>query len=438
MHRFPESSMRCSAFALLALSSTLAAQDAPRDITLDEAVRLARRNAPAAVQALGQVRTSRAATTNALAQFLPNISLSAGLRKSSGATYFQGQLVPFQGDAWSQGRGYTANLLLFDAGQRWFGYRAAATGLEAAREGEVAQAFAVTLQVKQQYFAALAARESQAAARRQLEQAEQQMVASATRVQVGAVARTDSLRSAITVSNARIAILNAQTALDEANVALTRLVGTPFDVSAMAADTGAVPAITNSRDELLAMLPDGPGIRAAEAQVVSAKMSRRAAKTNYLPTVGMSYGFNTGRTSPGFSWGDGPGSRSTSMSFFASYSLFDNFQREQQRVVASVQEDIAEAQLRDAKAGTRQNLLQFLGAFRNAEESIRLQALQVAVAEEDLDAQQQRYAAGAAGIVDLLTAQTTLANARTALINARFTARTAKAQVEGVIGKELK
>jgi outer membrane protein len=432
--------MRYQFLAALLTTSSLAAsaQTAPRDITLDEAVRLARRNSPAAVQALGSVRNGRAAMIGALSQYLPNLSMNAGMRKSSGATYFQGSFVPFQGDPWSQNRGYGASLMLFDAGQRWFSYRAAATGLEAARENEIAQAFNVALQVKQQYFAALAARESQAAAERQIEQANQQMIVSTTRVQVGAVAKTDSLRSAILVSNARIAMLNAQTALDDANVALTRLVGTAFDVTAMASDTGAVPVINASREELLAMLPEGPGIRAAESQLAAAKMSRRAAKTSYLPTIGMTYGFGTGRTSADFAWGDGPGSRSTSLSFGANFSLFNNFQREQQFVAASVAEDIAEATLRDSKAGARQNLLQFLGAFRNAEESIRLQALQVAVAAEDLDAQQQRYAAGAAGIVDLLTAQTTLANARTALINARFTARTAKAQVEGVIGKELR
>jgi outer membrane protein len=422
--------------ALVATALPLAAQDAARPISLDEAVRLARRNSPIAVQALGNVRNSRAATTSALAQFLPRFSLSAGVGKSDGAVFRQGAFDPYTG--WSQSRGYSAGMLLFDGGQRWFSYRASATGLEAARENEVAQSFAVALQVKQQYFAALAARESQAAAQRQIEQAEQQMLTSTTRVSVGAVARTDSLRSAIIVSNARIAMLNAQTALDDANVALTRLVGTGFDVTAMPSDTGAVPAISATRDELLAMLPSGPAVRSAEASLAAAKMNRRATKTNYLPTVSMNYNFGISRASTEFEWGDGPGSRNKNLSFFLNYNIFNNWQREQQMVQSSVQEDIAEAQLRDAKAGARQNLLQFYGAFKNAEETVQLQSLQVAVAVEDLDAQQQRYAAGAAGIVDLLTAQTTLANARTALINARFTARTAKAQVEGVIGKELR
>lgn len=427
------------AFALLAASAAgLHAQSSePRPVSLDEAIRLAQRNAPAAVQALGAVRSGRASVANALSQYIPFISVRAGANKSSGATYFQGQLVPFQGDAWSQSRGYGASLLLFDGGQRWFGYRAAQTSLEASEDNQVSQAFTVAFSVKQQYFAILAARESQAAADRQLEQAEQQLRTSTTRLQVGAVARTDSLRSAILVGNARIAELNARAALDDGNVALTRLVGTTFDVTAMAADTATVPKLDLDRDALVAQVADGPAVRAAEAQLAAAKMTRRANKTSYLPNISASYNFATGRTSPDFTWGDGPGSRNTSLSIGASYTVFGGYGREQQLVNATVAEDNADAALRDARAATRQNLLQFYNAFKNAEETIQLQSLQVAVADEDLKAQQQRYAAGASSLVDVFTAQTTLATARTALIQARFQARTARAQIETLLGKTL-
>lgn len=427
------------ALGALAIAPTFAAAQSaePRPIALAEAVRLAQRSSPASVQALGAVRNGRAAVVSSLAQFLPTFSINVGVRKSAGATYFQGQLVPFQGDPWSQGRGYFASLQLFDGGQRWFNYRAAQTALEANEETRVSQDFGVAFSVKQQYFAVLAARESHAAAERQLEQAEQQLSVSTTRVQLGAVARTDSLRSAILVGNARIAILNAQAALDDANVALTRLVGGGYDVTAIASDTGAVPELNDDREALVAMAARGPGVGAAEAQLAAARMSHRAVKTSYLPTVNTNYSFSTGRTSPDFTWGDGPGSRNTSLSLSANYTVFGGYQREQQMVNAAVAEDNAEAALRDAKAATRQNLLQFYNAFKNAEETIRLQRLQVAVAEEDLQAQQQRYAAGASALVDLLTAQTTLANARSALIAARLQARTAKAQIETVVGKEL-
>ncbi|MDE3129469.1 MAG: TolC family protein, partial [Gemmatimonadota bacterium] len=44
---------------------------------------------------------------------------------------------------------------------------------------------------------------------------------------------------------------------------------------------------------------------------------------------------------------------------------------------------------------------------------------------------------GAKTLLDVLTAQSTLATARQNLIQARLAARTAKAQIEALIGKDL-
>ncbi|HJU90462.1 MAG TPA: hypothetical protein VJ672_13825, partial [Gemmatimonadaceae bacterium] len=54
----------------------IAADTTARPISLDEAVRLAQRNAPAAVQARGQMRTGRAGVRSAYLAFIPNVNLS--------------------------------------------------------------------------------------------------------------------------------------------------------------------------------------------------------------------------------------------------------------------------------------------------------------------------------------------------------------------------
>jgi outer membrane protein len=302
----------------------------------------------------------------------------------------------------------------------------------------VSQDFNGALSVKRQYYAVLASQEALAAAERQLEQADQQLKISTIRMRAGAVARTDSLRSAITVGNAKLAVLAARTGLEIANAALTRLAGTPFEVTAIAADTADTPHVELDRAALIAMAIDGPSTRAASAQLSASRSSRRAAWTPYLPTLSMSYAWGTNRSSKEFEWG-GPGrAQSSSLGFSASYTVFGGYQREARAVSAAVAEDNAEAGLRDALAAARESAIQYLSAFRAAEETIALQQLTVAAAEEDLRTQQQRYALGGAALVDLLTAQTTLANARSALIAARFQARAAKAQIEALVGRELK
>src|SRR5215210_9218788 len=49
-----------------------------RKISLDEAIRMAQRNSPQAIQAEGTERTSRAARVSAIGAILPSASLSAG------------------------------------------------------------------------------------------------------------------------------------------------------------------------------------------------------------------------------------------------------------------------------------------------------------------------------------------------------------------------
>ena len=77
------------------------------------------------------------------------------------------------------------------------------------------------------------------------------------------------------------------------------------------------------------------------------------------------------------------------------------------------------------------------GLFRNAGQRVAVQLVSVAATEEDLRFQQQRYALGAATLLDVLTSQSALNQARNALITARFDQRVARARLESLIGRPL-
>lgn len=427
---------------LLAAPIAIAAQqpggDGARPIALDDAVQQAQRNAPAAVTARNALRTSAAAVRTAYAQYIPSLSVSGSGSRQGGETFFQGQLVPYRGSPWSFSRGLSANLELFDGGRRWFNLRAAEANVDAADASETSQRYNIALQVKQQYFAVLAARESEAAARRQHEQATEQLKSSTAKVRAGAATRSDSLRSAIQVGNARLALLTAQNNLRVANAGLTRLVGAADVVTASPADTAEMRRIVLDSAQLTAMALDGPSVQQAEAALVAARASKQAAKTPYMPTISSSYSLSGNNTSDTFDWGSGRIPKQNSLRFSLNFPLFNNLTREENVLRTSVAEDNAIAALRDAKLAQQQSLVQFLGAFRAAEERIAIQLSSVAAAEEDLRVQQQRYNLGASVLLDLLTSQTTLDQARASLIQARYDARIAKAQVEALVGRDLK
>ncbi len=425
-------------FLLLALVAPVVAvaQDGPRPISVEEAVALARRNAPGAVQARGQLRSSAANVRRIMAQFLPTLNGSFGTSVQGGETFFQGNLVPFSGNPWNFSQGLNANLTLFN-GRRVSDLRAARANVDAAESNEILQDFQIALQVKQQYYQILSAREGESAARTQLAQAEQQFAVANARVAAGAATISDSLQSVIQIGNAQLALLERQNQLNNANVALTRLVATPFVVTAIAADTVEPAPVRVDSAELVALVLRGPAVRQAESQLTAAKMATRAAKTGYLPTLSMSGNYSRQNTDERFDWGAGPMSSNHRLSWSVSLPFWDAYAREVTNMQSRVAEDNAAAALRDAQFLARQNLITQLGNLRTAETRIMIQRASVAAAEEDLRVQQERYSLGASTLLQLLTSQNTLNSSRAALIQARLDARVARAQIEALIGREL-
>lgn len=430
--------------ALLLVPVALTAQTGDREnarpITLDEAVSLAHRNAPATVQARGLERTSRQQVNNAYAAFIPSLTVSAGGTRSfsDAATIIRdGQTITLPSEPWSYSTGMTFGLELFDGGRRFYDLGAARASVDASEANYITQQFNVSLNVKQQYYNVLAARESESAALAQLEQAEQQLRAATARVTAGVATKSDSLRSLIQVGNAELALETARNNLRIANAALTRLVGTNELVTANPADTlGEMGPLVIDSVSLYSMAISGPVVALAEANLGAARASRRAANTRYLPTINASYqrgGSGTGR----FGLGDDSYNYSGALRLSLNFPLFNQFSREDAIVRASVAQDNAQAQLRDSRLAAQQNLTQHLGALQLAERRIQIQQASVEAAEEDLRVQQQRYALGASTLLDLLTSQTTLNQARAALIAARYDYRVAKAQLEALVGREL-
>jgi outer membrane protein len=422
---------------LMLVPATMMAQDA-RPIALEEAVRLARRNAPATVQARNALRTNAAQVRSRYGAFLPSLSFGASVQENNGTRFIPDQnLIVSNDQPWRGSHRFNSNLEVFDGGRRYFELQAARANVDAAEATEVSQTFNVALQVKQQYYGVLAAREQRAAAQKQLEQAEQQLRASTARVQAGAATRSDSLRTSIQVGNARLAILNAENALATANAALSRLVGTDYIVTAVADDTSETGTVSLSDVELLRIAEEGPAVKQAQAQFAAARQSSRAAKTPYLPTLSVGLGLSYAAAEEGFRFIGDRDNRNLSTNVSINFPIFNGLSREANVVSASVAEDNARVQLRDARLNARQLMIQQLGAFRTAEARVEIQLASVRAGEEDLRVQQERYALGASTLLDVLNSQTTLDQARRDLIQARLDARTAKAQIEALIGRDL-
>jgi outer membrane protein len=428
-----------------AASVPVIAADSAIPITLDEAIRRARSNAPAAVQARGAERSNRAAVRSAYGALLPNANLTFGSGRAftdpnsrtrlNNPTLAVETLGP---DRWAYNNGLSFSMTLFNGGRNLYDIRTAKANVTAAEATGVAQDFQVALDVSQQFYNALAARESEDAARTLLALAEQQQRFSSVRVRSGVATKSDSLRSLIQLGNAQLALLTAQTNLRAANASLTRIIGSDVTVTAAPADTvlPALDSVALDTSALARLAENGPAVRQSQSALEAARSSRRAARAPYLPTITAGYSRN-GTGFGRFGFGTDPYSYSGRFNLSLSYPLFDGFSREESAVRADVAEDNAAAALRDARLAARQLLVQNVDLLRTAQQRVSVQLISVSAAQEDLRVQQLRYNAGASTLLDVLTSQNQLSQAETALIQARFDSRVARARLEALIGQRL-
>lgn len=92
----------------------------------------------------------------------------------------------------------------------------------------------------------------------------------------------------------------------------------------------------------------------------------------------------------------------------------------------------AEGQVRSRNAD-----VQWRGAFDAAREQVDTQTATLDAAQEDLREQQQGYQVGSTTLLNVLTSQTTLDQARLDLIQARYNLRVARAPLEALAGRSL-
>ena len=415
------------------------APDSARKISLDEAIALAQRNSPQAIQAEGTERTSKAARVSAIGAILPSATLSAGhVVQFGGATRINqnGEQITVAQQP-TNNTGLNLNMTLFDGGQRLYDLRTAKADIAAAEANRVSVKYNVALSVKQQYYAVLAAIESYDAAKLQMAQASEQFKTSVAKVRAGVATRSDSLRGVIQVGNAQLALITAQSNKESADAQLTRLVGSQVPVTADPASVQENMAALPDSAELAKLALNGPAVRQAEANLDASKEATKASKATYLPSLSANYSRTGSGTDPRFGLGNDPFSYSGRLAFSLSYPIFNNFLREEQVVRAKVAQVNAEASLRDTQLGNVQLLTQNIGALRGASQRVAVQVASVAAAQEDVRVQQQRYNIGASTLLDLITSQAALATAEQALIQARYDYRIARAQLEALIGRDL-
>ncbi len=420
----------------------------PVVMTLDQAVAAAQEKSPLVVQGEGQVRNAAAGERAAQGAYLPSLSVSTGATMAGngvlgGATGVGGVGVPADATKVSSGvrNSYTAGLAasmdVFDGGKRSSDLARSRAVSAQADASLLEQKYAAALAAKSSFFDVLRSEELVKVAQTQQQQAESALGDAQKRFKAGAATRSDVLRAQLAVTQAQQALSQAQSQVTTNQYTLGRAVGEDRPVQPQLT-TGATldpKPLALSAAQLDALVAtQAPAVVAAEAGLRASTAAIGAAKSQYLPQLKVSAGYDWANNSNSVITGgqDGWNVRAS-----VDLPIFDGFQREQAVTQAKTAEDVASANLDDARRAQREELQKDLASLTNTENQIRLGQQAVQAAQEDLRVPQERYRLGAGTMLEVITSQTALAQAEQSLVNARYDYQVARAQVESLAGRSL-
>ena len=419
------------------MAGPVAAQTKPA-VTLAEAVERSERVQPRVIQAAGVVRTADARVRSSKGAYLPNLNVS-----SSAAEFFSegqridqstGQLVATNSSTTSFNGSVNSSIELFDGFRRGAESRSARANRESAVESLEDARFQQGLQTTNQFFDALAATQLVRVREASVRRADEQLKVSIARLRAGAAIRSDSLRSLVTLGNARVQLINAGTQLATAEANLGRLIG--LEGPAAAVDDSALYRVTETLDTTALRaeaLARAPQVRTAEAAARAARASIGVARAGYWPTLTLS-GSNSIN---GSEQNDFKFLQQRQASLTVNWAVFNRYTREQNIANQTSTAETSEASASEARRQVLASLTTRLAELEAARIRTGITQTSFVAASEDVRVQTERYRLGVATIVDVLTSQESLTQAEVDAVTARFDYLRAKAQIQALIGRQL-
>jgi outer membrane protein TolC len=421
------------ALAVAAMTPALAAQTTTRlpVVTLEEARRRATAVDPAAVEArsaVGFAAWERRAAR--LDLFTPN--LTAG----TSYVHFSEPFFNFgTGGVSPNATSATLDLqyTLLGAG-KLAELRRSGASLVSAEANETAAEFRAALATDAAFFAVLAESELARVAAERLRRATEQFSVARARVRVGQAIASDSLQLLLEMNRAQLQVLRRDSALAVSRLALGRRVGVSGPVDAASVDSAPpAPLPITLESAVTELRASGPEIIAARATEVQADATVSAARERYLPalTVGATIGTYDSKFVP---------SKLTrsQVTVAVSWPLWDGGRREVAVARATAQADAAHARREDAERAAAERMAAAYNGHETARAGIELARVGVTVAAEAYRVQSARYREGATTILDLLEAQVALSEAAVELVQARYAARLALAEIEALLGRRIR
>ena len=489
-----------ASFALvMAAHAPAAAQQpaSPAQLSLEQAIAMARENNPLYLQQRNDVDVARSSVRAAYGGLLPSVSASTGFGYTAegearfGSVGFGAQPETYSSD-YSLGMNLSVNgaTILQPSLER-----SQREAVERRVEGAEAN---LDLQVSQQYLTVLQSRELVAQAEREVARTQEHVRLAQAQLEVGAGTPLDVRRAEVDRGQAEVSLVQARNSADIAVLTLGQIIGVPIDPAVRLTTAFTIFEPTWQPAALVEMaLENNPTLQEARATGEAARTNVRAARSSYLPSMNLNVGLRgsvyqagnvnglvqqqlqglgqqfescqinndlralVGRApnncaffnpsdpavveglrqeleSQNSGWPFSYNSQPLSASLSFSLPIFQGFSRQLQVDQARASAQDAQQQIRSEELRLRQEVNAAVRNLRAAYETARLQEQVRANAAEELRLAQERFRFGAANSIEVTDAQTSLAQAEQAQIDAVYVFHKSLAALEALVGQSLR
>ncbi|MGD2047098.1 MAG: TolC family protein [Gemmatimonadota bacterium] len=491
-------------FALVAVfmalcATVLVAQQAPRMLTLDEAVDIAQRNNPGYLTTANDQAAADWGVRQAYSAFLPTVSASVGGGyQAKGEVRFGTITLDNQTTDWLQSSyrvGFNWNL----NGNTIFGVSNARASRSATEATIEAAEFNLESAVAAQYMSVLRAQEGVDVAQRQLDRSEQNAQIVRTRVAAGAAAGTDGTQAEVELGRARVQLIQAERDLRQARLMLGEQLGVGLeDGVELSSEFEVFEPSFELEDLMTTAMTEHPSLLAFREREHASRAQARATTTSqYLPTINVNGGISAYSQEalnndyvlgglrrsadsqqsncefynalenglngglPGYTIQDcsqfvvTPEMQAAALAqnsqfpfdftrnpfqvgLTISLPIFTGFSRQLQVSQANNQAHDAELNRRAEELRLR---TQVTNAYDNLESAylvVQAESRNRELAQNRLDLEQRRYALGASDLLQLLDAETSLSTAEQSYLNAVYDFHYNLIALEAAVGEPLR
>jgi outer membrane protein len=425
--------LAAAAITILLLPSAFAQTAAPLKLTLQEAVQIALQENPQ-VQ-IGNFNAAQAQQDRSIARsaLLPQVDLSASIaaERFNADTFFGKHATPQHigpFEVFQAGPGFATPI--FDL-TLWRRYQAAQYGVEAGQSQAGAIREQTVLLVVSQYLACLRAGANVEAAQSRVELAAALHKVASDRQDSGAGTGLDTLRASVQLQNEKQELIVAQTDLKTGLFGLARLLNVDPRQSIELADQVRffeTPS-NNIEQSLEGAYSNRPDMKALLASELSAQKDRSATSAERLPSFAAQG-----------SWGYNGLSISSAIPIYqiavgVSIPIFTGGRIKAEVAKADLELKKIAQEKQDLRNQIAQQVLTAAAQLDSARNEVEVSNEGVKLATEEVTQSRDRFQAGVANNIEVITAQDELARANDNQINALYRFNQARADLAHATGQ---